>query len=152
VQTEAVTKVIEAERSRAMLCRFPVVSLFVAVGSFTLAITSHAQTAPLWIQSVTIDAAAGTATITGTGFRETCEVTLDGHALTVLPGGTAARLVVVAPAALLATPGTYRRTVTEAGRQAGDASEITIADRPAGALLPAPATAASWWTGSRRGW
>jgi hypothetical protein len=111
--------------------RLPVVSLIVAVGIVTLAITAHAQPAPpLWIQSVTVDAAAGTATITGTGFSETCAVTLDGHALTVLPGGTATRLVVVAPVALLATAGTYRLTVTDAVRAVGDAFEITIADRP----------------------
>jgi hypothetical protein len=109
--------------------RVPVVSLLVAAGIVTMAITAHAQPT-LWIQSVTIDAAAGTATITGTGFSDTCAVTLDGHALTVLPGGTTVRLVVVAPAALLATPGTYRLTVTDAGRQVGDAFEITIADRP----------------------
>jgi hypothetical protein len=111
--------------------RFPVVSLIVAAGIFSLAFTAHAQHASLlWIQSVTVDAAAGTATITGTGFSETCAVTLDGHALTVVPGGTATRLVVVVPASLLATPGTYRLTVTDAGRQAGDAFEITIAERP----------------------
>src|SRR5262245_52890470 len=106
--------------------RLPVVWLIVAAGIVTPAITALAQPAPLWIQSVTVDAGAGTATITGTGFRETCAVTLDGHALTVLPGGTAARLVVVVPASLLATPATYRLTVTDAGRQAGDAFEITI--------------------------
>src|SRR5262245_15412424 len=111
--------------------RVPVGSLIVAAGIVTLAITAHAQPAPpLWIQSVTVDAAAGTATITGTGFSETCAVTLDGHALTVLPGATAARLVVVAPAALLATRGTYRLTVTDGRRQAGDAFEITIGERP----------------------
>src|SRR5262245_26327781 len=120
------------KRSRAMPFRVPVVSLIVAACLFAFANTARAQDAPpLWIQSVTVDAAAGTATITGTGFSETCAVTLDGHAMTVLSGGTATRLVVVAPAALLATPGTYRLPVTDAGRQAGDAFEITLAGIPA---------------------
>src|SRR5262245_25619544 len=114
----------------AMPFRFPVVSLIVAAGIFTLAITANAQHAPpLWIQSVTVDVAAGTATITGTGFTETCAVTLDGHVLTVLPGGMPTRIVAVMPETLLTTPGTYRLTVTDTGRQAGDAFEITIADR-----------------------
>jgi hypothetical protein len=90
------------------------------------------ETAGPWIQSVTLDAAAGSATITGTGFTETCAVTLDGHALTVLPGGIATRLVALVPATLLASPGTYRLTVSDAGRRVGDAFEVTIAALPTG--------------------
>jgi hypothetical protein len=107
--------------------RLPVVSLIVAAGIVTLAITAHAQTAPaLWIQSVTIDAAAGTATITGTGFRGTCEVTLDGHRLTVLPAGNETRLVALVPQALLAAPASYRLAVTDPPRQIVDVFEVTI--------------------------
>src|SRR5262245_10555899 len=113
-----------------MLRRLSMVLLTGVLGGSSPDLAFAPEPQPLWIRSVTVDAAAGTATITGTGFSETCAVTLDGHALTVLPGATAARLVVVVPVALLATPGTYRLTVTDARRQAGDAFEITIADRP----------------------
>src|SRR5262245_24815077 len=84
------------------------------------------EAARIWIQSVTVDASAGTLTITGTGFTDTCEVTLDGQVLTVLSGATATRLVAAAPAAVLATPGTYRLTVVDPARRSADAFEITV--------------------------
>jgi hypothetical protein len=51
------------------------------------------EPAGVWIQSFTADASAGILTITGTSFSDTCEVTRDGQALTVLSGATASRLV-----------------------------------------------------------
>src|SRR5262245_18554565 len=56
---------------------------------------TSAQEAPrIWIQSVSVDASAGTLTITGSGFSETCEVTLDGQAVTVVTDRSATKLVV----------------------------------------------------------
>src|SRR5262245_27665149 len=96
-----------------MLRRLSMVLVVGVLGSSSPDLVFAQETPPLWIRSVTIDTGATTATITGTGFNETCGVTQDGQALTVLPGGVPSRLVAVVPTLLLATPGTYRLTVTD---------------------------------------
>jgi hypothetical protein len=87
--------------------------------------TSAQEAARIWIQRVTVDASAETLTIAGTGLAEVAEVTFDGHVLTVLPGASSTQLVVVVPAATLATPGTYRLTLADASRRL-DVFEVTL--------------------------
>lgn len=78
------------------------------------------------IHNLVLDAAAGVLSISGAGFGEAPVVTVDGLAVTVLPGSTDTRVDVVAPAVLLTTAGTYRVTVTDAARRSGDAMGIAV--------------------------
>jgi len=89
------------------------------------------------IHNVTLREHAGAGvmmTIAGTGFGRAPLVTVDGEPVAVLPGGTEMQIAVVAPAALLARPGTYRLTVVDPARHAGDMFVIAsaaVAIRPA---------------------
>src|SRR5262245_21229895 len=108
----------------------------------------------LWIRSVTVDAVEHTLTIAGSGFSDTCEVTLDGQPVTARPGGSATQIVVAVPAAILAATGTYRMTVVDPVSRLADVFEVMVPGpvemttalptapetghaRPAGALDPA---------------
>jgi hypothetical protein len=59
--------------------------------------------------------------ITGIGFGETPEVTVDGQSVPVLEGASDTRVTVMVPTVLLTTPGTYRLTVVDPTRKLGDA-------------------------------
>jgi hypothetical protein len=102
-----------------------VVALVVWVG-LGMAQIGAAQTAVrLTIHNVTLHEGAGVLTITGIGFGREPEVTVDGQSVTGLPGGTETLLQVTAPSAVL-MPGTYRLTVADPTRQAGDTFVVAI--------------------------
>src|SRR5262245_33560827 len=73
------------------------------------------------IQNVTVNADTNVITISGSGLGPDVLVTVDGQAVTLLPGATATREDTQAPAEVLTTPGMYRLTVMDPGRQTGDA-------------------------------
>ena len=93
-----------------------------------VAATTSAQpgSAPV-IQNVTVNADTHVITITGSGLGPDVLVTLDGQAVVLLPGATATRVEIQAPAAVLTTPGTYRLTVVDPARQTGDAFVVATA-------------------------
>ena len=103
----------------------------------------------LTIHSVTSETlATGEAVlvITGVGFGETPEVTVDGQPAPVLAGASDTRLTVLAPASLLTTPGTYRLTVVDPVRQQGGA--FIVAALPGTTVVAgAPAVGATGTTG-----
>ena len=72
------------------------------------------------IYNVTLAEDTGVLTITGVGFGQQPVVTFDGQPVAVLGGGSETRLEVVAPAALVMTPGSYRLTVVDPVRRVGD--------------------------------
>jgi hypothetical protein len=96
-----------------------VLVIWVALGVAPRAAAQNA--APPTIHNVTLQEGAGVLTITGIGFGREPVVTVDGQPVAVLPGGKDTQVAVVAPAALLTTPGTYRLTVVDPVRQVGDA-------------------------------
>jgi len=63
--------------------------------------------------------------ISGVGFGEAPEVAVDGQAVPVLAGATPTRLTVLAPAAVLTVPGTYRLTVMNPALRVGDVFAVT---------------------------
>ena len=98
-----------------------VVVVFVASLGLSVAHVGAQTAAPLTIHNVTVQERTGVLTITGTGFGRTPAATVDGEPVTVLANGTDTRIEVLAPAALLVTPGTYRLTVVDPARHVGDA-------------------------------
>ena len=68
------------------------------------------------IQHVTLHEGTGVLTIRGADFGDEPQVTVDGYAVVVLPGGTDTEVAVEAPAGLLLVPGTYRLTVRDPAR------------------------------------
>src|SRR5262245_42059295 len=72
------------------------------------------------IQTVTVREDAGVAVIAGTGFGAAPAVTISGVPVVVLPGGTDSQLRVLMPQSMLRTSGTYRLTVIDPARRAGD--------------------------------
>ena len=98
-----------------------------------------AQTAaPPTILNVTMDAVGDQLTITGKGFGPAPLVTIDGQPVTVLLGSTDTQVIVIAPSVLLTTPGTYRLTVVDPARQAGEAFVVASGAGtvgPAGGIL-----------------
>src|SRR5262245_43230832 len=78
------------------------------------------ETPGVWIRSVTVDLAAHTLTITGTGFSQSPEVTLDGQPMIVLPGASATQITIALPADAPGSSGTYRLTVTDPLQHVGD--------------------------------
>jgi hypothetical protein len=96
--------------------------------------------------------------ITGVGFGETPAVTVDGQVVPVLAGASDTQLSVLAPATVLATPGTYRLTVTDPVRQLGDAFVVVslagptaVAVAPLAGVSTGPGTATSVSTGPGTG-
>ena len=113
---------------RTTLCGVAVV-IWAVCGSVS---EGTAQPAPgPAIQHVTLHEGTGVLTITGTGFGDEPQVTVDGYAVAVLPGGTEAEVAVPAPAELLLVPGTYRLTVRNAAL--GREGTFVVASRAAGA-------------------
>jgi hypothetical protein len=93
--------------------------------------TAAAQPAsPPVIHRVTLQPETGVLTITGTGLNGELVVTVEGQAVTVLPGATETRVEVAAPAAMLSAPGSYRLMVVDPARHVGDA--FVVASPPAG--------------------
>jgi hypothetical protein len=88
---------------------------------------------PPTILNVTMDAAGDQLTITGTGFGPAPVVTIDGQPVTVLLGASDTQVIVITPAVLLKTPGSYRLTVVDPVRQVG---EVFVVASRAG-LVPA---------------
>lgn len=80
---------------------------------------------PLTIYSVHVQPFSGELTIAGRGFGTTPIVSVDGHSVTVLPGNTDTRIMVLAPASVLTVPGTYRLTVLDLAGQQGDVFTVT---------------------------
>ena len=105
--------------------------------------TTSAQLVPApLIQNVTVNADTSVITIAGSGLGPDVLVTVDGQAVTLLPGAIATRVDIQAPAAVLMTPGTYRLTVVDPVRQRGDA--FVVVSQPVngsvgGASVSAPA-------------
>jgi hypothetical protein len=95
------------------------------VGASTVGAQNLTQAPPpaagLTIQNVTLHDGDRVMTITGTGFGASPLVTLDGQAVATLPGATDTQVQVLAPVAVLTTPGTYRLTVMDPARQVGEA-------------------------------
>ena len=112
------TDVVQAAHEDPMRMTSPLVVVVVFVASLGLSVAHvGAQTAaPLTIHNVTVQERTGVLTITGTGFGRTPAATVDGEPVTVLANGTDTRIEVLAPAALLVTPGTYRLTVVDPAR------------------------------------
>ncbi len=127
---------------RRRLSRFvPILAAAIAVAG-----PAHAQQVradALTIRNIAVDLAAGTLTVAGARFGEAPQVTLNGDAATVEPGGTDARLVVRVPDGLLAAPGGYRLTVVNPATGSWDRFDVALAglglevDR-AGAPPPEP--------------
>jgi hypothetical protein len=99
----------------------PFVVALVACTLLGLTPIASAQSAPrLTIHNVTLQEGTGLLTITGTDFGPTPVVTVNGQPVAVLLGATETQLAVLAPAALLTTPGSYRLTVVDPVRQIGE--------------------------------
>src|SRR5262245_43920079 len=91
---------------------------------FAVAVPQAASAQPVStpvIQNVTVNADTNLITITGRGLGPDVLVTVDGQPVTLLPGATATRVEIQAPATVLTTPGTYRLTLTDPMRRVGDA-------------------------------
>jgi hypothetical protein len=107
----------------------PFVVVLVVCAGLGLASIGAAQTAarppiPPTIHNVTQHDGSGVLTITGTGLGANLVVTIDGQPVAVLSGATATQVEVLAPAAVLTVPGTYRLTLVDPVRQVGDAFVI----------------------------
>jgi hypothetical protein len=66
-------------------------------------------------------------------------VTVDGQAVTPLPGANSTRVEVQTPATVLSAPGTYRLTVVDPVNLVGDALVVTSQGVPTNAELRARA-------------
>ena len=117
--------------------------LLILVLAFVLPGAAGAQSAPPVIHRVTLQPETGVLTIVGTGLGAELLVTLEGQAISVLPGATATQIDALGPPPMLATPGTYRLTLVDPVRRAGDGFVVAIA--PGGGLLTsgAPVDAAA---------
>ena len=87
--------------------------------AFNPSVSAQVPTRPT-IHNVTLDERSGVLSITGVGFGQDPVVTVDGQPVSVRQGGSETRLEVLAPAALLITPGSYRLTVVDPLRHVGD--------------------------------
>ena len=77
------------------------------------------------IQSVILSEDTSVITITGTGLGADVVVTVDGQAVTPLPGANSTRVEVQTPVTVLSAPGTYRLTVVDPAKRVGDTLVVT---------------------------
>jgi hypothetical protein len=103
-----------------------------------------AQSAPVTVRNVTVDVSGDLLIISGSGFGASPAVTIDGVPVTVLPGGSDTQVTVPLPASVKVNAGTYRLTVVDPARNAGDAFVVTssgprIAVAASTAIVSAPA-------------
>ena len=103
---------------------FTIAAVVCATLGFTMFASAQTAAVPT-IYNVTLDDTSGVLTISGVGFDQNTAVSVDGQPVTVLQGGTTRQLQILAPAALLLAPGSYRLTVEDQIRHVGDAFAVT---------------------------
>src|SRR5262245_59356224 len=128
-----------ARRRRPSRRRHPMRSLLVIM-VLVIGLPAAAQTtAGPVIQTVTVK--DDTILIAGSGFGTAPTVMVGGWSLPVLPGASDTQIRIPAPAAIRATPGSYRLTVFDPTRHIGDGFVVTIgAGAPAETVTDAGAS------------
>lgn len=99
---------------------FVVAAIVVATMALGSQVSAQSVSGPT-IHNVTLHEGSGMLTITGVGFGRDPVVTVDGQTVVVMQGGSESQLDVLAPAALLTIPGSYRLTVQDPVTQISDA-------------------------------